>query len=156
MASMEQGLLSRIFLFLIGFLTVTITLQAQVLTRRSATGVTIDKSGITGVDANIPLLTLPTVDTDPLLKEDELATKMGHPFRFGTSLATDVHITQAGRLIQNNGYRVFQYRLLAPGAYSLKWLDNENYVVRRILVPNSATHRVTIPVSLSHQKTPLL
>lgn len=45
---------------------------------------------------------------------------------------------------------------LAPGAYSLKWLDNENYVVRRILVPNSATHRVTIPVSLSHQKTPLL
>lgn len=45
---------------------------------------------------------------------------------------------------------------LPPGAYSLKWLDNDNYKIHRIHIPSVATHQIEITVPLSHQQTPIL
>ena len=45
---------------------------------------------------------------------------------------------------------------LPPGDYSLKWLDQDDYIIKRIKVLNSATQNISISVPISHQKTPIL
>ncbi|OIN58573.1 hypothetical protein BLX24_13440 [Arsenicibacter rosenii] len=109
-------------------LVIPASLNAQVLTRRSASGISFDKSGIGGNQGS-PMLVLPAIAVDQLMAEDEAATKMGVPFRFGTKRDADVTITTEGQRSESGGNRLYSYQIYSEGAYSLNLLFDRFHLI---------------------------
>jgi hypothetical protein len=78
-----------------------------------------------------PVVTLPTVDREALLAEDEWrrASGMKGPYRFGFNHATDLTLENSGVWhTLANGDRVWRLGLVCPGALSIN-LEFHDYVV---------------------------
>lgn len=99
---------------------VTISLQAQVNTRRINSGSeNVAQFGVFGPQGTIATLELPALDATRLMAEDQQAGKNGRPPRVSVRQVADVDLTNAGTVFDRNGYRVRQYQILSPGAGAL-------------------------------------
>lgn len=97
----------------------TIIAPAQVRSKRFAQSQNLENYGIRGNKVSIPTLSLPPVDAAPLLAQDEQDTKTGIPFRFGLRREVDVDVIKFSAKGQRDGFRVYEYRIDAAGAFSL-------------------------------------
>lgn len=116
---MINRLRNYFLLIITALLILPVSLNAQVLTRRSTAGIPVDKSG---AGQGSPRLVLPAVAVDQLIAEDDAAAKLGVPFRFGTKRDVDVNITGDGLRSESGGYRFYHYQIYSEGAYSLNLL----------------------------------
>nr|WP_293834401.1 putative Ig domain-containing protein [uncultured Arsenicibacter sp.] len=116
---MINRLRNYFLLIITALLILPVSLNAQVLTRRSTAGIPVDKSG---AGQGSPRLVLPAVAVDQLIAEDDAAAKLGVPFRFGTKRDVDVNITGDGMRSESGGYRFYHYQIYSEGAYSLNLL----------------------------------
>ncbi len=94
--------------------------NAQVRTKRFGQPQNLESHGLMGAKQQlIPTLGLPAVDAAPLLAQDEQEAKNGMPFRFGINRDVSIDLIKVSAKGQQDGYRVYEYRIDAEGAFSL-------------------------------------
>jgi len=82
------------------------------------------------VGSNIPVVTMPPVDVETLMAEDEInnATKSG-PFRFGETMDVTIDFSNSGLWnVLPNGDRIWRVVISSPNAYSLNFIFNDFYM----------------------------
>lgn len=74
-----------------------------------------------GLEQNVPVYTMPAVNVETLLAEDEInhATKIG-PYRFGAELSVDIDLTNSGNWeTLKDGSGLWRLSIKSTGAYSI-------------------------------------
>ena len=85
------------------------------------------------VGASIPVITMPTVDVEALLAEDEAEEKLGVPFRFGFPHDVSLNLDNSGVWeTLDDGGRLWRLAIECPGAYSI------NIIYDQYRVPDGA------------------
>ncbi len=108
-------------LVVLALLIVSFAVQAQVTTRILSGGnAGLNQFGAYGPQGpSISRSELPRLDVAQLRAEDEQYRKTGRPLRVAVQQNISLDILKAGTTMERNGYRIYQYEVLAPEAGGL-------------------------------------
>lgn len=110
--------MKKVYLSFLSLLFISISTITYAQLSEGGTPISFNKRGL---DQNIPVYTLPAVDVDALLAEDEvnLATKIG-PYRFGAELPVNINLSNSGNWeTLKNGSGLWRQSIKSTGAYSI-------------------------------------
>lgn len=139
--------ITEFIICLLACLWMATAVQAQVYTQR-ITGSTANRFSMLG-NPDAAVTELPTVDTAPLLAEDEQRTQKGLPLRVGVSLPVTLDVMRLASPVDRGNVRVYTYRITAPGALAVSVLFSQLQLAEGAQVLMYDANRTTVfgPIS---------
>lgn len=112
--------------FILSILCLCIGTATYAQLSQGGTPMSFTKKGITN---DVPVYTLPTVDVESLLAEDEVnqATKVG-PYRFGAELPVDITLANSGNWEALRDGKLWRQSIKSTGAYSINLIFEDFYL----------------------------
>ena len=114
-----------LLMILISFAALNLT--AQVITRKTIP-TRVDESISLSNKPDIDVITMPAIDVNKLLVEDEINKGRDIPFRFGYAFDVSYNMQNSGTWTKIDSGRIWSLKIVAPGAYSINLAFSKFYL----------------------------